>query len=92
MRELKTITDIIKKPILLVGHLRKKTTDQKKKTDPDLNDLYGSSNIAKEATTILFILKDDIYHHHFGFELESLYEYKEGYLSLTKIKLLKSRA
>jgi len=76
MRELKTITDIIKKPILLVSHLRKKTTDAKKKSEPDLNDLYGSSNIAKEATTILFVLKDEILHHHFGFELEAVPEYQ----------------
>ena len=51
MRELKTITDIIKKPIILMSHLRKRDTKQ----DPEIYDLYWSSNVSKEATTILLV-------------------------------------
>ncbi len=92
MRELKTITDIYKKPILLMSHLRKKIAAQSKKEEPNINDLYWSSNIAKESTTILFILKDNIESHDFWKELNETFSYKENRLSLTKIKLLKSRA
>jgi len=45
MRELKTVTDIIKKPIVLVSHLRKKDQRATKDKDPEISDLYGSSNI-----------------------------------------------
>lgn len=54
MRTLKTITDIIKKPIVLISHLRKKGNGVKER-DPEMADLYGSSNIGKEATTVLLI-------------------------------------
>lgn len=56
MRTLKTITDIIKKPIILISHLRKKTNNTKER-EPSVDDLYGSSNIGKEATTILLLNK-----------------------------------
>lgn len=56
MRKLKTITDIIKKPVVLMSHLRKRRKD----LDPTEQDLYWSSNIAKEATTIILINKMDL--------------------------------
>jgi len=56
MRTLKNITDIIKKPIILISHLRKKNNGQKER-DPSVDDLYGSSNIGKEATTVLLLSK-----------------------------------
>lgn len=56
MRTLKTITDIVKRPIVLVSHLRKKDNKVKER-DPEISDLYWSSNIWKEATTILLISK-----------------------------------
>lgn len=55
MRELKTQTDIINKPIVMVSHLRKINSD----ADPDIRDLYWSSNIWKEATTIILICRLD---------------------------------
>lgn len=54
MRTLKNITDNIKKPIVLISHLRKKGNGVKER-DPEMADLYGSSNIGKEATTVLLI-------------------------------------
>jgi replicative DNA helicase len=39
MRELKIITDIIKKPIVLISHMRKRPNKEKDE-DPTLNDLY----------------------------------------------------
>lgn len=51
MRQVKQITDTIKKPIIIMSHLRKRN----KKDDPTEQDLYGSSNIAKEANTIIMI-------------------------------------
>lgn len=57
MRELKLITDTLKKPVILVSHLRKPWNWDNKK--PSKYDLHGSSNIAKEATTILLIYKLD---------------------------------
>jgi replicative DNA helicase len=56
MRTLKTISDIIKKPIILISHLRKKTNNTKER-EPSIDDLYGSSNIGKEATTVLLLNK-----------------------------------
>jgi replicative DNA helicase len=56
MRELKVITDIIKKPVVLVSHLRKPSTKEINET-PTKFDLYWSSNISKEATTIILITK-----------------------------------
>lgn len=55
MRELKTITDIIKKPIVLISHLRKIPRG----VEPDLGDLYWSWHISKEATTIIILSKWD---------------------------------
>ena len=56
MRTLKTVTDIIKKPIVLISHLRKKDNKTKER-NPEVSDLYGSSNIGKEATTVLLLSK-----------------------------------
>lgn len=53
MRQVKQITDTIKKPIIIMSHLRKR----KKTDDPTEQDLYGSSNIAKEANTIILLTR-----------------------------------
>jgi len=55
MRKLKTLTDNLKKPVILMSHLRKRD----KKEDPTEFDLYWSSNVAKEATTIILLSKYD---------------------------------
>lgn len=53
MRQVKQITDTIKKPIIIMSHLRKR----KKTDDPTEQDLYWSSNIAKEANTIILLTR-----------------------------------
>lgn len=53
MRQVKQITDTIKKPIVIMSHLRKR----KKTDDPTEQDLYWSSNIAKEANTIILLTR-----------------------------------
>lgn len=53
MRQVKQITDTIKKPIIIMSHLRKR----KKTDDPTEQDLFGSSNIAKEANTIILLTR-----------------------------------
>lgn len=53
MRTLQQLTGELKKPIVLVWHLRKRD----KKHDPTMYDLHGSSNIPKEATTVLLLCK-----------------------------------
>jgi len=55
MRQVKQITDTIKKPIIIMSHLRKR----KKTDDPTEQDLYWSSNIAKEANTIILLTRMD---------------------------------
>ena len=81
MRELKTITDIIRKPILLISHVRKFVN---KSTELTIDDLYGSSNISKEATTILMLSKGD------SADFEAKRD-KERYW-LTVISVFKNRA
>lgn len=80
MRKIKVMTDTIKKPVILVSHLKKPD----KERDPTVFDLYGSSNIAKEATTILLLSRCEV----------SYMENKENYKDLvwTKIQIAKSRA
>lgn len=56
MRKIKTMTDIMKKPVVIMSHLRKRTKDK----DPTEQDLYWSSNIAKEANTIILISRMDL--------------------------------
>jgi len=77
MRELKLITDVIQKPVVLISHLRKRKTIE----NPTEYDLYWSSNIAKEATTILLLCKDKDYN--------KWYQKNE---SPTRLILAKSRA
>ena len=60
MRELKKITDIIKKPVVLISHVRKPSSKEID-SDPTMFDLYGSSNVAKEATTIIMISKSKLW-------------------------------
>lgn len=58
MRDLKKATDVLKKPIVLISHLRKrdkKIWKSMRTVDPTLDDLHGSSNIKKEATTAILI-------------------------------------
>lgn len=61
MRQIKTITDIVKKPIILASHLRKKQWWDRFEKDPTVDDLYGSSNIGKEATTIILITRCEMW-------------------------------
>lgn len=77
MREIKLITDITKKPVVLVSHLRKR--DRSK--EPTDQDFHWSSNIPKEATSILLLCKDN--------DREDIVK---EYISPTKIILAKSRA
>lgn len=82
MRELKAITDIIHKPIILISHLRKPKDDK----EPTEFDLHGSSNIPKEATTILLLQKSD-----YDLSVNSdVYRDNKNY-SYSKIILRKSR-
>ena len=55
MRILQTTTWEVKKPIVLIWHLRKRNG----KEDPTMYDLHGSSNIPKEATTVLLLTPMD---------------------------------
>jgi len=56
MRALKTTTDIIRKPIVLVSHLR---NNKDKDKDPTIFDFHGSSNIGKEGTTAILLKRID---------------------------------
>lgn len=60
MRELKIITDIYKKPVVLISHLRKPSKDQ---YEPTEFDFHWSSNISKEATTIVLVSKMQYFDH-----------------------------
>jgi replicative DNA helicase len=60
MRRLRTLTRERNIPIILVSHLRKK---QNAKGAPDNDDLFGSSNIAKEAETVLLLWRDKFSSH-----------------------------
>jgi len=54
MRSLKRITKEHKVPIIVVSHFRKRDVTK----EPTSADLFGSSNIAKEANTVFFITRD----------------------------------
>lgn len=54
MRAIKDLTDIYKIPVVLVSHLRKRN----KEFLPDNDDLHGSSNIAKIASTCILVSSD----------------------------------
>jgi len=60
MRELKLITDIYKKPVVLISHLRK---PNKMQDEPTEFDFYWSGNISKEATTIILVSKMNYWDH-----------------------------
>jgi replicative DNA helicase len=53
MREIRQWTKMTGIPVILAAHMRKPST--KKDTDQTIHDIYGSSNIAKEATTCIII-------------------------------------
>lgn len=55
MRQLRTITRQKKIPIILVSHVRKR---QNRTGAIGNDDLFGSSNIAKEAETVIMLSKD----------------------------------
>lgn len=57
MRELKMMTDVMKKPVVLVSHLRKR--NRKAQPVPTEYDLHWSSNISKEATTIMLLCREE---------------------------------
>ncbi|MFA5388223.1 MAG: DnaB-like helicase C-terminal domain-containing protein [Candidatus Omnitrophota bacterium] len=52
LRTVKSITEYFKIPVVLISHLRKKTSDRGL---PSQEDFYGSSNIPKIATTAITI-------------------------------------
>lgn len=62
MREIKRYTEELSTPVVLVSHLRKKTRDR---GIPDIEDLHGTSNIAKiSSTTILLTPYYSKYDYH----------------------------
>ncbi len=52
MKKLKALQDRFRVPIVLVSHLRKK---DKLRVFPDQNDFHGSSNIVKQADTVIVL-------------------------------------
>lgn len=84
MRELKLMTDTIKKPVVLVSHLRKR--NKKLNPIPDEFDLHWSSNIPKEATTIILLCKED------DFPWYVPHKYNSKRYSVTRIMLKKWRS
>jgi len=62
MREIKRYTEELSTPVALISHLRKKTRDR---GIPDIEDLHGTSNIAKiSSTTILLTPCYSKYDYH----------------------------
>jgi len=89
MRILQTTTGEVKKPIILVWHLRKRNGSE----DPTKYDLHGSSNIPKEATTILLITKMDKFENSkFSYKYAWQVPSTTNRYSGTKMILDKSRA
>lgn len=91
MRSLKTLTDIIHKPILMMSHFRKRPPTRSKKKDLEIDDLYWSSNVSKEATSILFLENKELCENGFWDEFKLLKNNNENNYSLTQIRLVKSR-
>lgn len=57
VKAIKEITEIIKKPVILISHLNRNA--EKKGELPKKSDLHGSSNIEKNANTVILLTKWD---------------------------------
>lgn len=58
IRAIKETTEIIKKPVICVSHLSRKFLWEKRL--PNKNDLHGSSNIEKNANTVILLAPWDL--------------------------------
>lgn len=85
MRTLQKTTGEVKKPIVLVWHLRKRNGNE----DPTKYDLHWSSNIPKEATSVILLTKMDKYNN---MTFNSANPQDPSRFAWTKIILDKSRA
>ena len=57
MKAIKTVNDEIKKPIVVISHMRKSIAKKIKNQRPTENDLHWSSNIAKIASVIILLYR-----------------------------------
>lgn len=89
MRILQQMTWELKKPIVLVWHLRKRNID----VDPTMYDLHGSSNIPKEASTVILLSRMEINNIDKWVDNLSMIERTQNSkYSWTKISIVKNRA
>lgn len=89
MRTLQKLTGELKKPVVLIWHVRKRALDK----DPTMYDLHWSSNIPKEATTVIMISKMDIKDNEVRADGVNVWKQRETrHLSWTKFIIDKSRA
>lgn len=89
MRTLQKLTWELKKPVVLIGHVRKRAMDK----DPTMYDLHWSSNIPKEATTVIMISKMDINENEKRVDWIQIGNQRDtNHLSWTKFIIDKSRA
>lgn len=77
VKKIKEITEIIKKPVILVSHLSRQFA--KEKRDPIPSDLHWSSNIEKNANTVILLTR-------------WTEEYSDKTLASTKIIIWKNRS
>ncbi len=56
VKSLKEMTELMEKPVVLVSHLNRKNSDNKRL--PTIFDLHWSSNIEKNANTVILIAPD----------------------------------
>lgn len=85
MRTLQRTTGEVKRPIVLVWHLRKRNWNE----DPTKYDLHWSSNIPKEATSVILLTPMDKFDNN---TFSSVNPQNPSRYSGTKIILDKSRA
>lgn len=55
IRAIRTVAKVRSIPVIVVAHMRKRD----KKRDPDNEDIFGSSNIAKEATLVVLMAREE---------------------------------
>lgn len=77
VKKIKETTEIMKKPVILVSHLSRKFVSEKR--DPTPSDLHGSSNIEKNANTVILLTRWTD-------------EYTDKTLASTKIIIWKNRS
>ena len=82
IRWVKETTEILRKPVVMVAHLSRTYITQKR--DPTKSDLHWSSNIEKNANTIILLTKGEWY--------QAIEEHKDSaHLAHTKIIIDKCR-